>query len=169
MTSATSYPGFRAVRRDQLRQDSEHDSYRRQKKPAEPSFCPDCGAVFHSGRWQWRERAEAAGEVRCPACQRIRDRLPAGFVTIGGEFFSTHRDEILGLLDHHARKAMAEHPLARIIKIESAADGDDGIVLTTTDIHLARDLGEALYAAYRGALDFLYNDGENLLRVHWWR
>ena len=170
MSQRTSSVGYRPVRRDQLRQDSEHDSYRLAKKPAEPAVCPDCGAIFHAGRWQWGARAEAAGEVLCPACHRIRDKLPAGFLHVSGDFFVEHRDEILGLLDHHAKKAVAEHALARVIGIASASDGDgDGMVLTTTDIHLARDLGEALHAAYRGGLEFLYNDAENLLRVHWWR
>ena len=168
MSPRTSSVGYRAVRRDQLRQDSEHDSYRRQKKPAGPAVCPDCGAVFHAGRWQWGTRVEDAAQVLCPACQRIRDKYPAGFVHVSGEFFAEHRDEILGLLDHHAKKAVAEHALARVIGVESDDEGE-GMLLTTTDIHLARDLGEALHAAYRGGLEFLYNDAENRLRVRWWR
>ena len=170
MTSRTVVAGFRAVRRDQLRQQSEHDSYKRLKKPPEPAFCPDCGALFHAGRWQWGERSATATEVLCPACHRVRDRFPAGFVSIGGDFFVAHRDEILGLLNHHAEKARAGHPLARIMTIEASDEmGDGGMLLTTTDIHLARDLGEALHDAYRGDLEYLYNDAQDLLRVRWQR
>lgn len=65
---------------------------------------------------------------------------------------------------HH--EAKAEHPLARIMTIEDAADG---ILVTTTDLHLARDLGDALHHAYQGKLEFHYNDAETRLRVHWHR
>ncbi len=163
-----SFPaGFQPIRRDQLRQEHEHDSYRRRQKPTEPSSCPDCGAVFHCGRWQWSTApSTTSNDVVCPACQRIRDHFPAGFVHVSGEFIAEHRAEILNLINHHAAKAKAEHPLARVIEI---IDQSDGVLLTTTDIHLARDLGEALRHAYHGELDFYYNDAEQLLRVHWRR
>jgi hypothetical protein len=52
------------------------------------------------------------------------------------------------------------------MKIE---DQDDGIQITTTDIHLARGIGEALHNAYQGELEYHYNEQENLLRVVWQR
>ena len=165
-------PGFQTVRRDQLRQEYEHDSYKSRHKPSEPSVCPDCGAIFHAGRWQWSTPSAEATEVVCPACHRIRDHFPAGFLQIEGEFFATHRDEILSLIRHHAEKERAEHPLARIVALKEG-EGEDGsengLLVTTTDIHLARDLGEALHHAYHGNLEFHYNAAENLLRVHWRR
>ena len=48
-------------------------------------------------------------------------------------------------------------------------DQDDGIQITTTDIHLARGIGEALHHAYQGELEYHYNERENLLRVVWER
>jgi hypothetical protein len=164
---------FQKVRRDQLRQEREHDTYKRQHKPPEPSACPDCGAIFHAGHWQWGLRRPDSNEVICPACHRIRDNFPAGFLHVGGHFFTTHRDEILSLIRHHAEKARAEHPLARIITTkkddERKSGSEDGILVTTTDIHLARDLGEALHHAYHGDLEFHYNEAEKLLRVGWQR
>ena len=44
---------------------------------------------------------------------------------------------------------------------------DDATLVTTTDIHLARRIGEALHHAYHGDLEFHYNPAENLLRVSW--
>lgn len=44
---------------------------------------------------------------------------------------------------------------------------DGAVLVTTTDIHLARRLGEALHHAYQGELEYHYNPDENLLRVHW--
>ena len=47
MSSQSLPVGFHPVRRDQLRQEREHDSYKLQHKPAEPAACPDCGAIYH--------------------------------------------------------------------------------------------------------------------------
>ncbi|MFZ4539509.1 BCAM0308 family protein [Propionivibrio sp.] len=170
MKSQASLAGFKPVLRDQLRQEREYDTYKRQQKPPEPSACPVCGAIFHAGRWQWGQVGPEAEEVVCPACHRIRDQFPAGFLHVGGPFFATHRGEMFNLLNHHAEKARAEHPLARVMTINEEDEGGvAGILITTTDIHLARDLGEALHHAYQGELEFYYNDAENLLRVHWQR
>lgn len=158
--------GFQHVRRDQLRPERVHDTYKLQHKLAEPVVCPECGVVYHAGRWQWGARPAGAHEVVCPACHRIRDNFPAGFVEVGGDFLAAHRDEIMNLLHHHESKEKAEHPLARIMAV---ADTPEGMLVTTTDIHLARDLGEALHHAYQGNLEFHYNAAENLLRVHWRR
>ena len=169
-SASASVPRFQSVRRDQLRQEYEHDSYKRRYKPVEPSLCPDCGAIFHAGRWQWGSPSLAADKVICPACHRIRDHFPAGFLYIEGEFFASHRAEILNLIRHHAERERAEHALARIIAIQEGYEaGANEVCITTTDIHLARDLGEALHHAYQGQLNFHYNEAENLLRVHWQR
>jgi NMD protein affecting ribosome stability and mRNA decay len=164
----TSVPtaGFKPVRHDQLRPERVHDTYKLPGKLPEPAVCAKCGAVFHAGRWQWAERPANAHAVTCPACQRIEDHYPAGFVDIGGAYFAAHRDELMNLLRHREAREKGEHPLARIMAIEDTADG---VLATTTDIHLARDLGEALHHAHQGELEFHYNEGENLLRVHWRR
>lgn len=170
MTHPVSDPGFHPIRRDQLRQERGHDSYRHKQKPAEPTACPECGAIFHAGRWRWGIKPEGAAELTCPACLRMHDDFPAGFVYVGGNYFAAHRNEIISLIQHHAQKERAEHPLSRIMAIKDQ-DGslDPRVLITTTDIHLARDLGEALSKAYHGELEFHYNQAENLLRVHWWR
>lgn len=166
MKTAQPDGGFRAVRRDQLREEREHDSYKSRGKLPEPAACGKCGAVYRAGRWQWGARPDGAHEVTCPACHRVADRFPAGFLNVGGEFFAARRDEILQLLRQHEEKLKAERPLARIIAVDDAAGG---VLVTTTETHLARELGEALHRAYRGELDFHYNEGENLLRVNWCR
>lgn len=162
--------GFRAVHRDKLPrsafQERVQDTYKTKGKLPEPTVCPACGAVYHKGRWQWLPRPDKPHEQLCPACHRIHDEVPAGYVTLAGEFLAQHRDEILHLVRNHAEKAKAEHALERIIAI---VDHDGGVMATTTDIHLARGIGEALEHAYQGQLEFHYNDGENLLRVHWER
>ena len=144
----------------------EHDPYKAKAKLGEPTVCPQCRAAFVDGRWQWADAAPGAQEALCPACRRVRDKFPAGYVTLEGEFLAAHRDELLQLVKHRAEQAKAEHPLERVMDIE---DQDGALQVTTTDIHLARGIGEALHNAYRGELQFHYNKAQDLLRVHWRR
>jgi NMD protein affecting ribosome stability and mRNA decay len=157
---------FEPIGREQLLQEFVHDSYKAGRKLPEPTRCPDCGAVFQDGRWIWGTAPARVHEERCPACHRIHDKFPAGFVTLKGAFLRAHRDEILHLVRNHEAKEKAEHPLQRII---SMVDSEDGIVVTTTDTHLARDIAQALHDAYKGELEFHYNKEENLLRAAWSR
>lgn len=160
------FAGFAPVRRDRLVQDTRHDAYKARHKLPEPTVCAQCGAVFQGGRWQWLPRPAQAHEQMCPACHRIHDAFPAGFVTVGGLFFKQHREELLHLVSNEEARAKAEHPLKRIMNIE---DQDGDTLITTTDIHLARGIGEALHHAYQGELEYHYNEQENLLRVVWQR
>lgn len=160
-------PGFHTItRRDGIFQEKVHDAYKSKKKLSEPTICPDCGAVYHQGHWQWLEVPAHANQEICPACHRIHDHYPAGFLTLHGLFYSAHREEIMHLVQNEEKHQRAEHPLKRIMKIEEEAEST---LVTTTDIHLARSMGEALYDAYRGELEFHYNPAENLLRVNWSR
>ena len=158
--------GFRMLRREQLLQELVHDTYKTRKKLPEPARCEDCGAVWHRGRWHWGAPPAGAHVVRCPACKRIRDRFPAGFVTLMGPFLDAHRDEIVARVRHCEASEKRDHPLQRIMSIEPAAGG---LLVTTTDAHLARGIGEALRKAYRGRMEFHYNKADNLLRVSWTR
>lgn len=162
----TRFAGFTPVRRDRLLEEARHDAYQSIHKLPEPTVCPECGAVFHGGHWQWLVKPVQAHEEMCPACKRTRDDFPAGFVTVGGAFFDAHRDELLHLVRNEEARAKSEHPLKRIMKIEAQ---DDGTLITTTDIHLARGIGEALHHAYQGELEYHYNEQENMLRVVWQR
>jgi NMD protein affecting ribosome stability and mRNA decay len=158
--------GFRILRHKRVLQDLVHDTYKAKGKLCEPTRCPDCGAVFRRGRWSWATAQPGAQAARCPACRRIHEHLPAGFVNLRGEFFKAHRDEILQRVRHCEQSEKADHPLERIIDIR--ANGIS-MLITTTGTHLARRLGEAIKHAYKGALEFRYNRQENLLRVSWLR
>lgn len=87
-------------------------------------------------------------------------------MTLSGEFFVAHANEILHAVRNTEEHAKKEHPLQRIMSIEPSATE---AVLTTTDVHLARGIGEALQRAYRGNLDFTYGDGDVSIRVSWSR
>lgn len=165
MNTKSVPPGFHRVQRhDNLFQEHVHDAYKARGKLPEPSVCPQCGAVYHGGRWQWGKTPEGAQPSMCPACHRLHDHYPAGILTLDGKFFRAHRDEIMRLVHNHEAHERSEHPLKRIMAVE---EKEGATVVTTTDIHLARGLGEALHRAYQGDLDFHYNPEQNLLRVNW--
>lgn len=158
-------PGFHKIsRHDNLFQEQVHDAYKARAKLHEPSVCSECGAVFHEGRWQWLEAPADAHNEICPACHRIHDHYPAGYLSLKGEFFRSHRDEIMNLVRNCERHERGEHPLKRIIAVEEKGQETQ---VTTTDIHLARGMGEALHHAYQGRLEYHYNPEQNLLRVNW--
>jgi hypothetical protein len=166
MTGRSIPAGFHPIRHDRLLQEHVHDAYKSKGKLPEPSVCPQCGAVFHGGRWQWGGAPAGAHQATCPACHRIHDHFPAGFVALEGAFFLSHREEIMALVHHEEQRERGEHPLQRIMGVE---EGIGEVMVTTTDIHLARRIGEAVHKAYQGQLEFHYSPDDDLLRVHWAR
>lgn len=166
MHSKTLPPGFHPVRRDRLLQEQTEDAYRLKNRPPEPTVCPQCAAVFRDGRWQWGDAPKGAHQTLCPACHRANDKYPAGFISLQGAFFNAHRDEIMNLVRHEEQRDRQTHPLKRILDIEQ---DEESTLVTTSDIHLARSIGEAVHHAYQGELEFHYKPDDRLLRVHWAR
>lgn len=143
-----------------------HDPYHPPRKLAEPTLCPQCHAVYQHGRWQWLPKPAQAAEHRCPACRRIHDRYPAGFITLSGDYFAAHRDEILHLLRNEQQREAQEHPMARLIDIEQNADET---LVTTTDLRLAHRIADAIAQAHGGELEEKFSPDEYRLRIHWSR
>ncbi|CAO3425328.1 BCAM0308 family protein [Azospirillum endophyticum] len=151
-------------RRDRLIQEKEHDPYKPSLKPADPGVCTICHAVYEEGRWHWGARPAAASDTVCQACQRIRDHIPAGILTMDGAFVRTHRAELLAQVRHQETLESSEHPLNRIMDIR---DTSDGMTVTTTDLHLPRRVAEALRSHHHGEVTWQYDDDDYFLRVHW--
>ena len=162
-----STPHHPRDKRDRSVRARKHDQYKAKGKLREPSVCRECKAVYHKGRWMWGPVPSESQEVMCPACERIRDRAPSGVLLLTGEFVAKHRDQVLGLASNEEARLKAEHPLARIIKIEDQTEAPEGLVITTTDPHLARRIGEALHHAHRGTVTCRYEENEDLLRANW--
>lgn len=156
-----------ARRQDRYIKERVHDPYKTRLKLHEPSVCPQCGAVFHDGRWQWRRKPKGAEDALCQACHRINDDYPAGVLTLGGAFLRGHAAEIEHLVRHVEKLENGEHPLHRIMKITPGEGGE--VVVTTTDIHLPRRIAEALYNAYEGEMDFHYDEEGYFVRASWSR
>jgi len=140
------------------------DPYRHPGKHSGPAFCPDCGAVLEDGRWQWSSPPPEADSVRCQACHRIQDNYPAGELRLVGHFSSQQRLELEALARHQEAEEKQDHPLNRIMKILNEGDA---IVITTTDIHLPRRIGQAVRRAYHGSLDVHRDDGGYFVRAIW--
>ena len=154
------------ARHEQRMMPLREDPYASTEKPEGPVACPRCRATFVRGHWTWQQAPRDAARHLCPACHRIEDNFPAGYVTIKGEFLAAHRDEILNLVMARAERARERHPLQRIIGMQ---DVSRGVLVTTTDGHLARGIGVALRDAFKGELDLSFSKEENLVRATWKR
>ena len=170
MTRTTTTPPSLAPRgsdqryRDRIFDDPRHDPYQAKGKYKEPTLCSGCGAVFHQGRWAWVAAPRGAAMAECPACHRIRDQQPAGFITFTGVRTPDEREAIVHLARNVEKHETAEHPLHRIIAIEE--DGNE-VRMTTTDTHLPQRIGEGVRHARKGKLAIVYGQDEYVVRVHW--
>ena len=158
----------RGGRPQATRNEPQGDAYQLDHKRTAATVCPDCGAIYADGRWQWAEVPDPVGDARavCPACQRIRDGYPAGEVRISGDFAREHREEIVARIHHVEKREKAERPLQRLMAAEP--DGD-ALVVTTTDVHLANAIGRALHDAFKGELETPWAEKGDLLRISWKR
>ena len=145
-------------------QDHLLDPYQLRQKLPDRTVCPQCGAVYHQGRWQWGAKDEGAVEELCPACRRIKDKFPAGVVTLHGDFAQEHKEEMIRLARHQEEAENKEHPPNRIISIEEDAQG---LVINTTDIHLPRRIGEAVKRAFHSEIENTFEKDGYFVRVSW--
>lgn len=143
------------------------DAYKQVAKLAEPTVCPQCGAVYLRGRWQWSDRPKDAAPSLCQACRRINDNFPAGMVTLTGHVIEACKGEMIHLIRNQEKAEKTEHPLNRIMAIEDKAPSR--IEITTTDIHLPRRIGDAVKRAYKGELTEQFDEDNYFVRINWHR
>jgi len=139
----------------------------------EAAICTGCQAIYQNKRWFFNPQlyAQLAGthkvrEVECPTCRKIKDRYAEGILTLSGEFFAQHQDEIVRLLEKEAGRVAGKSVADRIIG--TAAAGGKLVVETTTE-KLAQHLGRTIYKAYKGDLNFHWGEVDRLARVYWSR
>lgn len=154
-------------RSSRLVHDRVADPYMRTSKLPQPVVCPDCGAIFRKGRWQWVARhPRGASRESCQACRRVKDDYPAGIVTLRGAYVRAHLPEILGVARNAEKAEIADHPMHRIMAVEERRDR---VVIKTTDVHLPGRIGRALVRSCRGELGLKYDRGAYFVRVDWTR
>ena len=149
------------------------DPYLQEMKPDEVAICRECHSVYTHQRWELENQAANAlasakhiVETLCPACQKIRDRMPGGILTLKGRFLQQHEQEIINLVHRENRKAMLINPLERIMDIERE---ESNIRVLTTNEKLAQKLGRAIHKAYSGDVEYKWSDDTKLARVNWHR
>lgn len=123
------------------------DLTRQPAKLRGPTCCPGCGAIYRGGRWRWEAIPAAPRAALCPACRQVRSRDPLASVTLSGELPAAHRDEMLARARACERAQNRNHPLQRIVAVSG---GSKELRITTTDMHLARRIGNALRRAAKG-------------------
>ncbi len=153
-------------RNDRRIKEKRKDTYRQNTTSPEPSLCKSCGATFINGHWTWKEISEEFYKTVCPACKRVEDNYPAGYIEIKGEFYNRHNNEISNLIKNTEKLEKNERPLERIMSIQNEKDRT---IVKTTGIHIARRIGEALNRSYQGIYSFQYGDGDKSIRVQWQR
>ncbi len=139
---------------------------RRHARYPDPTACPRCEVVYFEGKWTWMLPPSGVFWVLCPACRRVEESYPAGFVTIQGPFLADHRAEILELVHDEEIAERDEHPLNRLMSLDGGAEA---IEIATTDVHLPERIGGALHERFGGTLDVRYADDDSQVRVHWER
>ena len=149
---------------DRIYGDPRHDPYQAKGKYPEPTVCTGCGAIFQHGHWVRGTAPEGAHPAECPACHRIRDKQPAGYLTLSGALVEGDREELVRIARNVEKRETAEHPLHRIMAIEKDADR---VLVTTTDVHLPQRIGEAVRHAHKGTLEITYGHDDYAVRVNW--
>lgn len=153
--------------------ESYYDPYLQNLKPEEVARCRECHSVYAGKRWELESQAEEdlaraarVVETLCPACQKIRDRLPGGIVTLSGGFVNQHKEEIVSMIRNENDEAMRINPLERIMDIE---ESDGSLVVSTTNEKLAQRIGRAAHKAWSGDVEYKWSKGTKLARVNWHR
>lgn len=149
------------------------DPYLNEESLEENTVCTMCGSIYTQGRWytksQLPDAKAPAGEphkVKCPACRKQRDGVPGGVLTISGDFFWKHEEEIMNLIRNQAADALGINPLERVMSLETV--GSD-VELKTTNEALAQRIGKALHKAYSGHVEYKWSHDTKLARVTWFR
>lgn len=153
--------------------ETSEDPYAMQEAPSGEAVCPRCKSVFKDKRWFIDEElaeelleAENVPKILCPGCRKVLESYAMGYLYLSGNFFKTHQEEIMRLINNELEKARGLNPLHQIINMY---EEDDHFVIETTTDHLAQRLGRAIYRAFKGDLEFRWSKGDKLVRVYWHR
>lgn len=149
------------------------DPYLPDRQYPENTLCRRCGAVYVNEHWTFDDERRrtllqlgTAHEVLCPGCSIITQRDPQGIVTLRGDYWPQHREEILNLVRNEELRAMHDNPLERIVDIR---EQNGALIIETTNEKLAQRIGRAVYKAHKGEIEYKWSQDNNLVRVEWSR
>jgi len=155
------------------REPTRNDPYIPEEGRKEVALCESCLAVYQNKRWyldaETFESTRKAGNyysITCPACQKIAQKYPEGIVTLKGDYFWNHEDEIRNIIRNEEEKARQKNPLERIMRMDQE---DDCLIVETTEEKLAEHLGRALHKAHQGNLKVSWTSDHAICRVTWER
>ena len=138
------------------------DAYHAERKSSDAMVCKQCGVTSFGGKWSWKGPPLAdVREGLCPACQRIRDRYPAGFLELHG-LHPDEKEEVRNLVRNVETSEKAEHPLERLMEVR---DEGEALIVTTTGMHLGRAIAGALGRRFRDRVSIDYPREDNRIRV----
>jgi NMD protein affecting ribosome stability and mRNA decay len=137
-------------------------------------LCPECGAIYDGHRWVadpdkelLRKSAKSKKEMKlCPGCLRIEKKQVEGIVTLGGAFMDSHLEEVEHLVGRVEKNGRHQNVTARILEIKRAGGG---LVIETTDEHLAERIGKEVEKAFKGDLKIKWQKKDRFVRVSWQR
>ncbi|MDH5327119.1 MAG: BCAM0308 family protein [Gammaproteobacteria bacterium] len=159
-------PGKNTVRRDRFIKELQHDPYHSKLKLKSATQCPQCYAVYSRGHWTWERFQKIQYHHYCPACSRIRDKVPAAYLNLSGGYVETHKRDIINLIHNYEVREKLNHPLKRVMAMREV---DSELQVQFTDAHLARGVGTALKKAHGGEIQYHYGKEDVLLRIAWSR
>ena len=148
-------------------------AYLPKKGMKEVAVCDKCHLIYQNKRWYLddKEASKLLTDSRthrgtCPICRRMEDNVPAGAVTLSGDYFRQHEGEILDLIKNTEVKSRVKNPFGRIMEISQ-----EGNVLnvSTTEDKLAQKLGREVYKAHKGELHYKWSHDQDMVRVAWQR
>lgn len=149
------------------------DSYPNSLNISEKTVCKGCNSFYLNKVWHIDSKRLKSllkdpdvNYAKCPACMKIKDNYPEGYVSLKGEFFSSHRDEIMRIVSNEEKRAMGFNPMERIIEIKNE---DVSATITTTTEKLAQRIGRAINNAYNGSVKYSWSPGNRIARVTWER
>jgi NMD protein affecting ribosome stability and mRNA decay len=136
-------------------------------RPAEPTVCERCGAVFSGRAWR-RPRAVSAALLdravwrQCPACKQIHGAEYWGRVIVRGGYALANEAAIRQRVRNVAARAESTQPERRLVSVER--EGTDLEVLTTSQ-KLAHRIVHELKKTFRGRASYKWSDDGSLFAV----
>ncbi len=137
------------------------------------TLCARCGAIFENAHWYFDERKRSllensgvAKAILCPGCVKVDERNPQGIVTLSGDYWKEHREEILNLIRNEEQRALGVNALERIMDIR---EEDGQLVVETTNEKLAQRIGRRIDKAHNGEVEYRWSADNHLVRVYWRR